>query len=362
VWLTALDYVVAWWRRPGEVVIAATLKAILCVAALLTILTPPVYRTFDQLTGIPNSSRLVADCTLVFLAWAVQPILTHFSYLDGKRGRVANAPAVAVVILVMMWDFAQLPATRSTSGNFTVAFAGEPWVLEYTLTVMLLPALTAGRFVVIAYPFSKRFTDRTLRWRQHLQTLGWAAGLGYTIHQCLIAGLGRFGIPYPAAASTVVANSLFGASAVLLLSGGFFSLCTWFGHYRAYRRLYPLWALFYDTEHKGRLSDALRISEMCSRLEERRMQIYDAVVLLQPYIDSSMLAYSATPAQSPTATEAATTETVARALDAALRAEKHGHQATAPLPRSVLTHDGDELDYLLQISTSLASRRRGGVL
>jgi len=356
VWLTAIDYAIAWWRRPDEVVIAATLRSVLCVGALFTVLAPPVYHSFDHLTGIPNASRLLADGLLVLLAWAAQPILTHFSYLDGKRGRVANAPAVVVVIVVMMGFFALVPATRPTTGNFAVVSAGEPWVLEYTVTVMLLPALTAGRFVVIAYRFSKRFMDRTLRWRQHLQTLGWASGLGYTVHQCLIAGLSTFDLTYPALDPTVVANSLLGSCAVLLLSGGFFNLHACFGHYRAYRRLYPLWSLFFDGEQKGRILDALRVSGMYSRLEERRMQIYDAVVLLQPFIDRTMLDSSKCAGLAPTNTGAADAEGVARVLRAAIHAEKHGYQATEPLPSSIFPHGDDELEYLLQVSNSLARR------
>ncbi|MDP9381333.1 MAG: hypothetical protein M3Q29_14535 [Chloroflexota bacterium] len=184
VWVALLDYVIAWWRRPGEIVTAATLGAVLCVAVMFTVLTPPTYTAIDELLGVPNVSRLLADYMLVLLAWALQPILAHFSDPEGRRGKVAKAPGVLIVLLVMTVLFALAPVDRTNPRNFAVAFAGRPWVLEYTLVAMLLPALTAGRFLLVAYPLSREVSDPSLRRRQYLQTLGWAFGLAYTLHQC----------------------------------------------------------------------------------------------------------------------------------------------------------------------------------
>lgn len=352
VWAALLDYAVASWRRPGEVVAAATLRAVLCVAVMFTLLMPPVYTAIDDILGVPNISRLLADYMLVLLAWALQPILAHFSDPEGRRGKVVNAPSVLLVLLVMTILFALAPVDRTEPRNFAVAFAGRPWVLEYTLAAMLLPALTAGRFLLVAYPLSREVSDPTLRRRQYLQTLGWAFGLAYTLHQCLVAAMGDLGLSYQVLDPAVMADVLKGGCALFLLSGELFNLHTWLLHRRAYRELYPLWAMFYDPSRQDRIRDALRVSGITSRLEDRRMQIYDAVVLLQPYIDSSVLECARQYTRARVAADDAEAHAVAATLTAAIQARKQGQPACSS-PRESLLAAEDELGFLLRVSGAL---------
>lgn len=352
IWAALLDYAVAWWRRPGEVVAAATLRAMLCVGVMFTLLTPPVYTAIDDILGAPNISRLLADYMLVLLAWALQPILAHFSDSEGRRGKVANAPAVLLVLLVMTILFVLAPVDRTDPRNFAVAFAGQPWVLEYTLTAMLLPALTAGRFLLVAYPLSREVSDPTLRRRQYLQTLGWASGLAYTLYQCLVAGMGDLGLSSQMLDPAVMADVLKGGCALFLLSGEFFNLHTWILHHRAYRQLYPLWGIFYDSSGQDQIRDALRVSGITQRLEERRMQIYDAVLLLQPYIDSLVLAGARQHTSSTGGTGEAEPRAVAATLTAAVQAQTQGRPACSAAEESLLGAE-DEVDFLVRVSRAL---------
>lgn len=353
VWLATIDYLLTLRYRQGEIVIAATVRALLCLSAMLLVLLPPVYVHIDQITRVPNSARFIADALLLLSGWAIQPIILHFSGTDEHGGIVVNRYIVGVLLAVMAVFFALRPHEVTEPGLFTVRYGGYSSELGYTLTALIVPCLNSWRFVFIAYRINRAVSDPVLRWRESLQVAGWVCAAIYAVYLMLSAILMRLGVLVPSEMQAGFAKVVIGGWLGLQLSGQFFDARNWFVNYRDYRALDRLWRLLYHPSVYVRIDDYLHLRNIQHRLMERRVTIYDAVVRLEPFIDPTLLRHELALACCETRGESGRAKAVATTLTAAVDARAGDRVAKAKLDCPVLAAD-DEHKFLRDVSRAVA--------
>lgn len=362
VWATALDK----YRtlRPG-LVQQAGCRTLVAVALVLTIMLPWVYAGVGHLTGVPNLAVLLGDVLAVVGSWTFQPLVAELQRtfsIQYQADAAASPPIVprgldrvlgdrwvmlgTVAALGLLFLLAPVHGAPTPDyGTFMARYAGAPFVAEYTFVFMGYLGARVFEFLWLAWVASHRPTvSQPLRLRARLQAFGWAAALTLIGHECLYAFAHRLSLPYPVPAAGVVRNTLLITSVFLLMSGGLLDLHHWWVQWRTHRRLYPLWCMLYRVvptvatdpffpPARSVLADALALDQIELRLHRRVVNIEDAALALQPYIDAAAVErvarLCATTGVSGDDTEVIVTAT---RLRSAVEARLAGVQAGRPTP------------------------------
>ncbi len=348
-WGSLLDYVLTWWRRPGEVVLLSMLQATVWIALSFTLVITPLYGLVNRVTGVPNLALLLAMALLAMAVLAFQPTLVHFTDPGSRRGRMVTGRVVALVIAGQALTFSAIEAPEAP-GNLPYEYGHVPWVLEFTLLGVSLPALTAARICQLLYRWNKPVSDRKLKWQTRFGMVGWGLAALCTAHAPVAAAIGRLGWEYPLGNAQAVGEGI-GAAAVLLLSNGLlFVLYGWWWQYRAYRKLEKLWSQL--TRAAGIQPAAPRklgIRDAGLLLDNRRMEIYDAALSLLPYTDTGTLERARRVAAEVVVPADVEAHAVAATFAVTIQDRSRAVRAMRP-PETALLAADDELRFLLSVA------------
>ncbi|GAA1012725.1 hypothetical protein Aple_014720 [Acrocarpospora pleiomorpha] len=327
----------------------------------LTLLTPAVYGFVGDVTGIPNLARLLGHGSMLVVAWSARSFLWHLNHPVSAVRPLTRVHLSAMALTfagmcVLFWA-ADAPVNDA---RFAARYAAAPWVLEYWLVYIayLIPAF--GSMAVLGWQYARMSTAPLLRVGLRLVTMGAYLAIGYHVHKALAFAAERFAFSYPPAGDLLADGILPLLAHLLVLSGATLpawgrlvnapASLVWFGRYRAYQALRPLWrALYVASPHIAltpatpALLDLLTVRDLNLRLYRRVIEIRDGRLALTPYLDPDVAAAArASAARTGLHGQALDAAAEAAALHAALRAKACGMIA---LPDSVVhTPGGGDLD------------------
>jgi hypothetical protein len=130
-----------------------------------------------------------------------------------------------------------------------------------------------------------------LRVRIGMQAFAWGLATAYTVHESLVATLRRIELPYLDLDPSTVSNILLVGSVMCNLTSNFVDdTLTWWGKRRAYRGLYLLWRVLYESTPqvalyppRSPLGDALVVRDLDFHLYRRAIEIRDGMAALGPF-------------------------------------------------------------------------------
>lgn len=296
-WASFLHQLGALHQRPHSAAHKRNCLALGLFSLTMTLLIPPLYLAVDRWTGVPNISRLLANCLGVASAWAISPIRERVLDRPRRRDLLGSTWLFLLTVAALAGLFAVAPVGASEPGNFAARYGSSPAVVAYRLVLMAYVGAVMGQLCYAGWRHrapTRTLGQRWLRLRSQLQTVGWGCGAAYAAHEAIYPVAKYFGVALPAPVHTAIEHVLLSAFVLFLLGGGFISLGHFAVLYRAYRRLYPLWrdlyqrvpsiaaASSYPPPHSW-LGDVLATDDLELRVHGRVMGLEDGLVALRPY-------------------------------------------------------------------------------
>jgi len=291
--MTLLATVAKWRAVPDNVGLRGYGVTLALAGLALTLLLPPIYIAIDEVTGVPNLTRLLVDGLAVMAAWTLQTYVARLrDPTHGSTGPLGQVWLPLGTIAAMACLFALTHTGQSEPVRFIERQAATPVGFAYVIASMWYNALVCIGMLLIARDHARDAADRVLRLRLRLHAAAWAIGFAYTFHNCLVAALRLAGIVYPFGDAAAVSSALVGISALLNLNSPFFAIFRWGTQYRAFRRLYPLWIALCPVAPqmplltpRSILADILHLRKLEAAVYDRALGIADATVLLTPFRD-----------------------------------------------------------------------------
>ncbi len=382
-WVTAAPAALAWGavayklpslaRSPAAPALRAYFRALLCLAMSMTLLVPTLYRMVGTWTGEPNAARLFSDCIGLVMAWNAVTLLLYQAHGDDPPGaqRLARRrPLVLVAILVAEVTLFVLAPLDVPAVDFVARYGDEPSAVAY-----LALGLSAIGWMTIdvaraCWRHGAKLEGDLLRfgvrWVAAAGVLGFlyaAYNVAYIVAK--LAGVGA--LPAP----TGVSRALLGSATALIAIGSTMPdwghrVSRWARHYRALRRLHPLWTELCRAAPHVALAqppsafvDAVQVRDIEFRLYRRVIEIRDARLALRPYLHHAAgVAADAAARRCGLSGRAADAFVEATNLAAAARARAAGatagQDAESGPPNGGQTFD-DELAWLLLVAEHFAN-------
>lgn len=302
-WVSFARQIVVVGARPRTIEQRSTCAAIGLFALAMTLLVPALYLFVDRLTGIPNSSRLLANCLGILSGWAISPVRLRALRRREGTGLLGSVLFLLAVLAVEAALFFLARTDESIPGNFAERYASVGAIVAYRAVLMAYVGAVMGQLFWASWEHrasTRAIRDRYRRLRGQMQLLGWGCGTAYAIHEAIFPLLARGNIALPTAVHTGIEYTLLSGFVVLLLGSGSVSLAHWLARYRAYRRLYPLWRDMraivpaivnnnLDTPPDTALRDALITDDLDRRTHERVTELADGLLALRQYADSPIV-------------------------------------------------------------------------
>ena len=348
----------------------ANCVALLFMALTFTLLDPPIYARVDGAIGIPNIARLLGNGCGVVAAWAFEPVATRLAHHARRTRRAWVSGGIMVVTLVVMaWLFFHADLPVSAPGGFPERYDTVPTIAAYRSVFLCYIGLACCWFFVLWYrQFGAAIgavAHPALRRQVRLQAVGWMLGAAYCAYECVYILL-RVTRKVPSAAySPALAYGLLAGCFAMILSDGFFTGWAWVGRYRTYRLLAPLWRDLFAVipgialdPPRSVWTHAAVLGDIDYALYRRVTEIRDGVVVLQPYLDVTMVERARRYCQKIGIARAMLRQYVeAFALAAAIRAIRRDSLARRPLQVPLLPNSID-LDGDLRELRSVATAYR----
>lgn len=308
-WSAVLGRVPAIRRRPNDLVLRAYWLALLCLAAAVTVLIPPVQLAVDRRAGVTSLALLVGQSLALGCATSAQAFLLYSSSApDEAQPRVRRQVWLLVGTLIAM---AVLFAVGRTQHATFDLFSGDvtawPAVLFWLLYLSILGLALVNAVRLIWRWRWASLSDRAdrdlLRVGLGLLTAGAAVGLVYVGYHLVFLVASQRGQAQRLGDPQLVTQGLSGASVALIVAGftlpawgprlGLVRWLRWVGRYFAHRRLYPLWRTLWRAVPSIALEppsawwrDALTLrGGVTFRLQRRCVEIRDGQVKLRPWRD-----------------------------------------------------------------------------
>ncbi|MBV9278925.1 MAG: hypothetical protein JOZ41_02480 [Chloroflexi bacterium] len=305
VWATLLYMLPGLLRQPEDRAQRACCSTLFCFALGMTVLIPPITAWLDRLTGVANLARLLGNGLGLVAAWQAQTFMAHLNQPEERvRARVRWAGWLLLLALAVMASLFALAPVKREASDFWRQYRGAPYMPVYRIVFL---TYLGGAFAYAAHLARRnaRIADSpSLIVGLRLATAGGVFGLIYAVEALLVVsapfGLGGF-LPYAnavgqvfialAATCTVVGLTMpkWGPRARIP------ELYGWYRLRRAYRRLYPLWAVLYRAVPAIALlpprrlwADALATRDLRFRLYRRVVEIRDGFLALRPYVDPTV--------------------------------------------------------------------------
>jgi len=290
-------------RNPREPALIALSGAFVALAVTFTLSTPVVWVAVDRWAGFPNLVTLLSQgCVMVFAA-TVQVLLLFWSYPPERAWPKARRRLIAagIVVTLMVGLFLSAPRTEERPTDFVARYAGEPHIAAYLLIYIAAFAVVQTELTVLCLRYARAGGRPWLRRGLRITAAGAVLGLVYCVARLadvIGAPMGLDPMRWE-----VVARLSAGLGVLLPPIGWTIpswgprlsAVGGWFGRYRAYRRLYPLWAALYAATPDialdppaSALADRLTLRDLKFRLYGRVIEIRDGHLALRAYLDPAV--------------------------------------------------------------------------
>jgi len=306
-WAALLYKLPGFLRRRDDLAQRACCSTLLCFALAMTILLPPLSSGLDRLTGVANLARFLGNAVGLVAVWQAQAFMAYLNHPEERaQSHVRWAGWLLLIALAVMASVFALAPVKHEASDFWRQYRAAPFMPVY-------------RYAFLAYLGAALVHAAHLSWRNagiadspalivglRLVTVGCIFGLVYVAEALLVVsvhlGLDGF-LPYANEVAQLFVASAVGCTVVgLTLPAwgsrvGIPALYEWGCRYRAYRRLYPLWAVLYRTvptialfPPRSALDDAFVVRDLQFRLYRRVVEIRDGFLALRPYVDPAIAA------------------------------------------------------------------------
>lgn len=285
-----------WWpRKPTQ---RSVVAAIGLLALGLTVLTPHVYRWLDDLTGIPNVSRLLGNGCGIVAGWAISPLRTRLMRRGEARGILGSTPLMLAVLVTTTALFWIAPVDASEPGDFAGRYAHSGAVVAYRAVLMGYVGAVVGQLCWASWQNRSRLGTTLrgyyLRLRNRLHIAGWGCGTAFAVHEAIYPLLERADLALLGPGHRLLSTSLLAAFALLLMAGNFLSVARWASLYVAWLALFPAWRDLHrllpsvadnNAYPPARTwADNLRArNDLEYRVFSRLLEFADGLVTLRPY-------------------------------------------------------------------------------
>jgi hypothetical protein len=289
-WTVAIVRLVALTRTPTQRHLSIGLVAF---AVACTLELDPVAQ---RLTGIPGASPNVAHLAkhmaAVVAALAVSAVVQALASRDtGHQARRIVALSSASGALIVL--FAIAPVHDEPRDGLTAAAAGEPTLLAYWAVYTAVIGAVCLGIARVAFNSVRMFHASSLRTGMRWMGAGAVIALTYCAHKAfflVVASLdpGRYDVAVmERVQSTLLALTMFAFVVGLTIP----TITQWplirhVNAYLNYRRLYPLWQAYLQSEPGIALGETGRSVDVEMRLYRRMVEIRDGMIAVRPFGDA----------------------------------------------------------------------------
>jgi hypothetical protein len=368
-------------RQPRDPVRRTYWLALFLLAAALTVLLPGLQAAIATSTGIPYLAHLFGNAFVLGAAWATQVSLYHATYppLEAPR-RSRRIGLVVVAALGLMAVCFALATGAGEAVAFTGRYQHASFLLGYRLVYLVGIALAIGNFARLSWRYARRSSRPSLQIGLRLVAIAGVIGLAYVANEGLRAATERLGRANPVPNPDAVSQLLIALSMSLGLIGttlpawgprlGIPVLVTWLRHYRALRRLYPLWTDLYHAQPRialfpprSPIADLLTVRDLRFHLYRRVIEIRDGQLLLCRHLDARPAAAARQRCVAAGLSEAETHAVIeATEIAAALRAGPGDDDPTPPRAGQVLSGARDVVGEVAALERVARCYRRSPIV
>jgi hypothetical protein len=302
-WAAVVGKLPALRQHPDNRALRAYWLALLALAVAVTVLLPPVHLALDRTTGVANLARLLGHGLALVNACAAQAFLLYSNYPEATaRPRVQRRAWALAATLALMGTLFTLGRVHHETLDFIGSYGTATPILVYWLIFLTFLGIALVDVVRLARRWA-RLTDRAiLGLGLRLTAAGGLVGLVYVGYDLLFLAASRLDRAYLLGDQPLITQLLIAAAVTLIVLGstmpawgprvGLPVLLRWAGHYRAHRRLYPLWRRLCQAVPAVALvpptspwRDALTVWNLDFGLYRRVIELRDARLALRPYLD-----------------------------------------------------------------------------
>lgn len=358
------------WRAPAAVRTPRQRALWLTFAALtlaMTLRLPAVMRVIDGGAGINNLSTLAKHLLGILAAAALLEFVYGVTRQDGGEGRGSRVVTTAGAMAALIVLFALTPRENQAEAFFET-HTGSPTATAYLLVWFGYLGTAMAVATALFWGSARDAAASWLRTGLRLLGSGTAAGVLYALCRAGYLLLRLFGLSdvHDQAVAEVTDLLKHTAIALILLGTSVPAVgVAWRGwrHWRDLRRLLPLWRELTRAVPEVVLGEELRRRDVRLRLHREVVEIRDAILALQPYVDQRQRA-AAEAVAARSGLGSAERRLLAEAcwLEAARRAKLAGQPAGSAPAREpapgVGAHSGSALGELGDIDTEARWLRR----
>jgi hypothetical protein len=339
-------------------------------------LAPTVQAVESEL--VPSLGRLISNLCTIVAAFGFLHLALYIAYpAEQVRSRLPLRLATLLVAIVLMVVMFAVSSPPQGLGIFTGLYQSQPTLAVYALTYSLYLGVAVVDLQHLAVQ-AIRHTRRWLRAGMAIIAVGCLLSVGYLLAKvvavvtelvtgqaaesyCTSAfdGLGcTFAVGLPALAVL----TLIVGTALPALGPQADRLVRVLGHWRAYRRLEPLWrTVCASTPQLAEQDDVPTAAGVSERLYRRVVAIRDCLLALRPYRDPADTRHHTdrvVAAGTPVRHQAAAVE--ARDIVAALQRQHQDSQSAADSapPVTAVADIGGEIRWLTRVSAALGRWQR----
>jgi membrane-associated phospholipid phosphatase len=374
-WAAAIGKLPALRRQPDNRALRAYWLALLALAVAVTVLLPPIQLAVDHATGVPNLARLLGHSLALVNACAAQAFLLYSSYqVPSARPRVRRRGWALAVTLALMGALFILGKVQNETLDFIGRYGTATPILVYWLIFLTYLGLALVDVVRLSWRWARLTDQAVLGLGLRVTAAGGVIGLCYVGYDLLFLAASHFGRARLLGNQPLTTQVLIAGAIALIVLGstmpawarrvGLPRLLRWASHYRAHRRLYPLWRRLCQVVPEVALvpppspqRDALTMWNLDFGLHRRVIEIHDARLALRPYLDP-WVADTATELCRRAGLDGDDLRAVVEAtsLAAAVHAKAQGRPATQA--RTVTAVGGGDLEsesgWLVKVATAYA--------
>lgn len=293
--LIALLYRLPDLRRKREPSLTALCVFFGVSVATFLLSTPGIWSTIDTAIGVPNLSGMLAQCAAVGIAVSEQAVVLAWEYpWNRAKPQISIRVSLLLCVLITMAILYSktVPAMVDSPTLFAVDSVHIPTYAAYLCVYLAAFIASSAEAARLSWRYSRIAERRWLRRGLRLAVLG--PGLGFIYAICrladVLASFARIsGVPWEDAARLGA-----GIGDLALITGWTMPTWgpsvsrrwTWWVHYRAYRRLLPLWRAMYRTMPTIALDPPTTRNRqpLAYRLYRLQIEIQDARLALNQYV------------------------------------------------------------------------------